>query len=106
VPVLNIPASFNLQLSRPWIHAIKAVPSTLHHKVKFIQGKNVISIFGEEEEPVLDPIPVLEFQHDENLELAEPVKEYLPLPLVTMSLSGKCSDQCATPRPPDQDSPT
>lgn len=91
--VLDIPASFNLLLGRPWIHAIEAVPSTLHQKVKFIQGNHVISIFGDPEEPVLDPIPVLEIQHDENLELAgfqfeqvqvielaEPVKKYLPLP--------------------------
>lgn len=91
--VLDIPTSFNLLLGRPWIHAIEAVPSTLHQKVKFIQGNHVISIFGDPEEPVLDPIPVREIQHDENLELAgfqfeqvqvielaEPVKEYLALP--------------------------
>ncbi|EEF25156.1 conserved hypothetical protein, partial [Ricinus communis] len=78
--VLDIPASFNLLLGRPWIHALEAVPSTLHQKVKFIQGNRVISIFGDPEEPVLDPIQVLEIQHDENLELAETVKEYLPLP--------------------------
>nr|QLA48231.1 hypothetical protein [Medinilla magnifica] len=96
--VLHIPASFNLLLGSPWIHAIEAVPSTLHQKVKFIQWNHVISIFGDPEEPVMDPIPVIEFQHDENLELAEPVKEYLPLPLVTMSLSGKCSDQCTCNR--------
>ncbi len=37
---------------------------------------------------VLDPIQVLEIQHDDNLELAETVKEYLPL-LVTMSFLGR-----------------
>jgi len=62
-------------------------------KSTFIQGNHSISIFGDPEEPVLDPIPVREIQHDENLELAgfqfeqvqvielaEPVKEYLALP--------------------------
>ena len=43
--VLDIPASFNLLLGRPWIHAIEAVPSTLHQKVK--QGNHVISILGD-----------------------------------------------------------
>lgn len=62
-------------------------------QVHTVQGNHVISIFGDPEEPVLDPIPVLEIQHDENaelagfqfeqvqvIELAEPVKKYLPLP--------------------------
>lgn len=33
--VLDIAVSYNLLLGRPWIHAAKAVPSTLHQVVKF-----------------------------------------------------------------------
>ncbi|XP_070017391.1 uncharacterized protein [Nicotiana sylvestris] len=33
--VLDIVVSYNLLLGRPWFHAAKAVPSTLHHMVKF-----------------------------------------------------------------------
>ncbi|XP_070007413.1 uncharacterized protein [Nicotiana sylvestris] len=33
--VLDVAVSYNLLLGRPWIHAAKAVPSTLHQMVKF-----------------------------------------------------------------------
>ncbi|XP_019265514.1 PREDICTED: uncharacterized protein LOC109243077 [Nicotiana attenuata] len=33
--VIDVAVSYNLLLGRPWIHAAKAVPSTLHQMVKF-----------------------------------------------------------------------
>ncbi|XP_070009754.1 uncharacterized protein [Nicotiana sylvestris] len=33
--VLDVEVSYNLLLGQPWIHAAKAVPSTLHQMVKF-----------------------------------------------------------------------
>ncbi|XP_070007671.1 uncharacterized protein [Nicotiana sylvestris] len=33
--VIDVPASYNLLLGRPWIHAAGAVASTLHQVVKF-----------------------------------------------------------------------
>ena len=42
--VLRIPTSFNLFLGRPWIHRAGAIPSSLHHKVKFIHEGQVITV--------------------------------------------------------------
>ena len=42
--VLRIPTSFNLLLGRPWIHQARAIPSSLHRKVKFILDGQVIIV--------------------------------------------------------------
>ena len=42
--VLRIPTSFNLLLGRPWIHRARAIPSSLHRKVKFILDGQVIIV--------------------------------------------------------------
>ena len=42
--VLRIPTSFNLLLGRPWIHRAKAIPSSLHQKVKFIHDRYIIMV--------------------------------------------------------------
>ncbi|RVW90548.1 hypothetical protein CK203_031049 [Vitis vinifera] len=42
--VLRIPTSFNLLLGRPWIHRAGAIPSSLHQKVKFIHGGQVVVV--------------------------------------------------------------
>ena len=34
--VMDISLSYNYLLGRPWIHIARAVPSTLHQKVKFV----------------------------------------------------------------------
>ncbi|KAL6330595.1 hypothetical protein AAG906_003202 [Vitis piasezkii] len=39
--VLRIPTSFNLLLGRPWIHQARAIPSSLHQKVKFIHDGSI-----------------------------------------------------------------
>ncbi|XP_070010542.1 uncharacterized protein [Nicotiana sylvestris] len=46
--VLDIAVSYNLLLGRPWIHAAKAVPSTLHQMVKFEWDKQEIVVHGED----------------------------------------------------------
>ncbi|RVW68358.1 hypothetical protein CK203_063788 [Vitis vinifera] len=43
--VLRIPTSFNLLLGRLWIHRARAIPSSLHQKVKFIHEGKVITIY-------------------------------------------------------------
>jgi len=35
IQVIDVPASYNLLLGRPWIHSIGVVASTLHQGVKF-----------------------------------------------------------------------
>ncbi|MCR2847795.1 hypothetical protein KN825_14270 [Weizmannia coagulans] len=42
--VLRIPASFNLLLGRPWIHASGAIPSSLHQMVKFRHDDQVVTV--------------------------------------------------------------
>ncbi|KAL6330639.1 hypothetical protein AAG906_003250 [Vitis piasezkii] len=39
--VLRIPTSFNLLFGRTWIHRARAIPSSLHQKVKFIHDGQV-----------------------------------------------------------------
>ena len=36
IHVMSRPLNYNLLLGRPWSHTMHAVPSTLHHKVRFI----------------------------------------------------------------------
>ncbi|KAH7866151.1 hypothetical protein Vadar_016306 [Vaccinium darrowii] len=45
--VMDIPATFNLLLGRPWLHETRAVPSTLHQKVKFVVDGKVITMLGD-----------------------------------------------------------
>ena len=42
--VLRIQSSFNLLLSRPWIHEAGVIPYSLHQKVKFIHEGRIITI--------------------------------------------------------------
>lgn len=44
--VMDIPASFNLLLGRPWLHDMGAIASTLHQKVKFLDGNKIITVLG------------------------------------------------------------
>ena len=47
--VMDISASYNYLLERPWIHINGAVPSTLHQKIKFVTERQLISIAAEED---------------------------------------------------------
>ncbi|XP_070010932.1 uncharacterized protein [Nicotiana sylvestris] len=46
--VLDVAISYNLLLGRPWIHAAKVVPSTLHQMVKFEWDRQEIVVHGED----------------------------------------------------------
>ncbi|XP_060194945.1 uncharacterized protein LOC132624137 [Lycium barbarum] len=47
--VIDMDTSYNLLLGRPWIHAARAVPSTLHQVVKFEYEKQEITVHGEDD---------------------------------------------------------
>src|SRR3954447_6371407 len=49
VTVLDIPATFAVLLGRPWFHPLGGVPSTLHRKIKFPFGNEVITINAQPE---------------------------------------------------------
>ena len=62
--VVDVPACFNLLLGRPWIHKTKAVPSSLHQKLKFPLGASTVTIRGDKMGISEMPLsaPVLEIQ--------------------------------------------
>jgi hypothetical protein len=68
--VLEIPASFNLLLGRPWMHRpdIMAVPSTLHQKVLLGLENGTVALYGDTgiRPHAEDNAPLLEIIHDEN----------------------------------------
>ncbi|XP_070013393.1 uncharacterized protein [Nicotiana sylvestris] len=47
--VLDVAVSYNLLLGRPWIHAAKAIPSSLHQMVKFEWDTYEIVVHGDED---------------------------------------------------------
>src|SRR2546425_1611136 len=49
ITVLDIPATFAVLLGRPWFHPLGGVPSTLHRKIKFPFGNEVITINAQPE---------------------------------------------------------
>src|SRR2546430_12071077 len=49
ITVLDIPARFAVLLGRPWFHPLGGVPSTLHRKIKFPFGNEVITINAQPE---------------------------------------------------------
>ena len=47
--VMDICPSYNCLLGRPWIHIARAVPSTLHQKIKFVTEGQLVCISTEED---------------------------------------------------------
>ncbi|WJX67858.1 hypothetical protein P8452_52291 [Trifolium repens] len=47
--IMDINPAYSCLLGRPWIHAAGAVTSTLHQKLKFITGDNMIVVSGQED---------------------------------------------------------
>src|ERR1043165_5395388 len=45
--VINVATSFNLLLGQPWLHSNKAIPSSLHQKLKFPYEGAVITVRGD-----------------------------------------------------------
>ncbi|XP_070002752.1 uncharacterized protein [Nicotiana sylvestris] len=64
--VLDVAVSYNLLLGRPWIHAAKAVPSTLHQMVKFEWDRQGIIVHGKDNWCVPSDaiVPFMEFEDD------------------------------------------
>ncbi|XP_019242002.1 PREDICTED: uncharacterized protein LOC109222047, partial [Nicotiana attenuata] len=64
--VLDEAVSYNLLLGRPWIHAAKAVPSTLHQMVKFEWDRQEIVVHGEDNMCALSDaiVPFIEVDDD------------------------------------------
>ena len=46
--VMDIHPSYSILLGRPWIHAARAVASSLHQRVKFIINGNLVTVRAEE----------------------------------------------------------
>ncbi|XP_070048920.1 uncharacterized protein [Nicotiana tomentosiformis] len=64
--VLDVAASYNLLLGRPWIHAAKAIPSSLHQMVKFEWDRQEIVVHGDENLSAYNDtiIPFIEVEDD------------------------------------------
>ncbi|XP_070037187.1 uncharacterized protein [Nicotiana tomentosiformis] len=64
--VLDVTASYNLLLGRPWIHAAKAIPSSLHQMVKFEWDKQEIVVHGDENLSAYNDtiVPFIEVEDD------------------------------------------
>ncbi|XP_060210755.1 uncharacterized protein LOC132637725 [Lycium barbarum] len=60
--VIDMDTSYNLLLGRPWIHAARVVPSTLHQVVKFEYEKQEIIVHGKDDLSIYrDPsVPCIE----------------------------------------------
>jgi hypothetical protein len=60
--VMDMSPSYSCLLGRQWLHPAKALPSTLHQKIKFIMDDKLITISAEEEMLVSTPafIPYIE----------------------------------------------
>ncbi|XP_070044909.1 uncharacterized protein [Nicotiana tomentosiformis] len=64
--VLDVAVSYNLLLGRPWIHAAKAIPSSLHQMVKFEWDRQEIVVHGDENLSAYNDIivPFIEVEDD------------------------------------------
>ncbi|KAK8559400.1 hypothetical protein V6N13_026823 [Hibiscus sabdariffa] len=47
--VMDIKPAYSCLLGRPWIHAARAVPSTLHQKLKFVIDGKLVTVRAEED---------------------------------------------------------
>lgn len=61
--VLDIPSSFTMLLGRPQIHQAGAVPSSLHQKVKFIIGDEVMTLITDRDVLTIAGQRVLQVQN-------------------------------------------
>ncbi|XP_070004412.1 uncharacterized protein [Nicotiana sylvestris] len=86
--VLDVAVSYNMLLGRPWIHAAKAVPSTLHQMFKFEWDRQEIVVHGEDNLCVPNDaiIPFIEFEDDKG----QRVYQVFDTVAVEKVLEGKC----------------
>ena len=91
--VLEVRPSFNILLGQPFIHAWDVLPSSLHQKLRYRHGKDIITI-----DAVPDPFPldepILEIKHSDfdpllsgihfeqvqTFDLSNLMRDYLALP--------------------------
>ena len=58
--VIDISSSFNLFLVHAWLHEVRALPSSLHKKLKILFDRDVIVIEGDPKKAtVLKDSPIL-----------------------------------------------
>uniref|UniRef100_A0A2N9H6N0 G-patch domain-containing protein n=1 Tax=Fagus sylvatica TaxID=28930 RepID=A0A2N9H6N0_FAGSY len=90
--VMDITASFNMLLGRPWLHETKAISSSLHQKVRFPYKGSIVTVHGDTQitpskGPVLEIEPVdgdlvlsgFDFEEVHALVLATETPEFFPI---------------------------
>ncbi|XP_070029866.1 uncharacterized protein [Nicotiana sylvestris] len=77
--VLDVAVSYNLLLGRPWIHAAKVVPSSLHQMVKFEWDMQEIVVHGDEDLSACNDtiVPFIEAEDDKRPWVIRLSKQYL-----------------------------
>lgn len=68
---IDIAATFNLLLGRPWINEVKGVSSTLHQMIKFLYGNCIVTVMAEKYvgQGKESDVPLLEIRHEGDGEL-------------------------------------
>ncbi|RDX82943.1 hypothetical protein CR513_36187, partial [Mucuna pruriens] len=68
--VMDIQLVYSCLFGRPWIHAARAVPSSLHQKVKFIVDQQLINVMREKELMISTPL-LVEYIEGDDIEAEE-----------------------------------
>ncbi|XP_019430121.1 PREDICTED: uncharacterized protein LOC109337570, partial [Lupinus angustifolius] len=84
--VMDINPTYSCLLGRPWIHSSGAIPSTLHQKVKFIVDGRLITVSGEEDVMVSQPVDTRYIEVTE--EALEPSFQGLEIANSTVMIEG------------------
>ena len=66
--IMDIASAYNYLLRRPWIHLARAVPLSLHQKVKFIVDEKLISLSWEENIVAMTSTEALYIEADTEVE--------------------------------------
>ena len=90
--VMDITASFNMLLGRPWLHETKAISLSLHQKVRFPYKGSIVTAHGDtqitpSEGPILEIQPVdgdlvlssFDFEEVHTLVSANETPEFFPI---------------------------
>lgn len=88
--VLDVPSCFNILLGRPWTHPARAVPSSLHQKVKFPYEGAIVTLQGDydlkltgvpicEIKPEPVGVPLSGFEYVQCIEKEPEQRELIPL---------------------------
>nr|KYP40594.1 hypothetical protein KK1_038078 [Cajanus cajan] len=55
---MDITHAYSFLMGRPWIHRAKAIPSTLHQKVKFVVNDKLIIVQAEDDMLINKPLTI------------------------------------------------